>query len=60
MRFPTIAAGAVACMATVASAAAATALTYKLVAGEKACFYTETTRDNEKVAFYFSVGSPMR
>ncbi|KAF4120571.1 to endosomal cargo receptor Erp3 [Geosmithia morbida] len=36
---------------------AATALTYNLQAHEKACFYAETKKDNEKVAFYFAVQS---
>ena len=37
---------------------AATALTYNLLAHEKACFYAQTKNDNEKVAFYFAVSSP--
>ena len=35
--------------------ASATALTYKLAANEKACFFTEVERQNAKVAFYFAV-----
>ncbi|KJZ70747.1 hypothetical protein HIM_09880 [Hirsutella minnesotensis 3608] len=57
MRLTTIAAGVIACLAAGASTSQATALTYKLEPGEKACFYTDTTRDNEKVAFYFAVQS---
>ena len=33
----------------------ATALTYKLGANEKACFYTATKNPAEKIAFYFAV-----
>ncbi|GJN75465.1 emp24/gp25L/p24 family protein [Purpureocillium lilacinum] len=54
MRLSTIAAGVIACMVT---DVAATALTYKLTANEKACFYTDTKKDNEKIAFYFAVQS---
>ncbi|POR36735.1 Putative membrane protein C17A5.08 [Tolypocladium paradoxum] len=54
MRLPTIAAGVIACMVT---DVAATALTYKLTANEKACFYTDTKKDNEKISFYFAVQS---
>jgi len=35
--------------------ASATALTYKLGANEKACFYTVTKNKGEKIAFYFAV-----
>lgn len=52
MRFPTLIAGLMAIMAT---NVAATALTYKLSANEKACFYATTKNENEKVAFYFAV-----
>lgn len=52
MRFPTLVAGLMAFMAT---NVAATALTYKLSANEKACFYATTKSENEKVAFYFAV-----
>ncbi len=38
--------------------ASATALTYKLQAHEKACFYTGTKTRGEKVAFYFAVRIP--
>ncbi len=33
----------------------ATALTYKLTANEKACFYAGTKNKAEKIAFYFAV-----
>ncbi len=45
-------------LACLASQAAATALTYKLLANEKACFYTSTNNKGEKVAFYFAVSLP--
>lgn len=35
----------------------ATALTYKLQANERSCFFTETKAKGEKVAFYFAVQS---
>ncbi|KAL7925524.1 emp24/gp25L/p24 family/GOLD domain-containing protein [Trichoderma austrokoningii] len=54
MRFPTLIAGLMAFMAT---NVAATALTYKLVANEKACFFATTKNQDEKVAFYFAVQS---
>lgn len=38
-----------------AAGALATSLTYRLDAHEKACFYADTQRDKEKVAFYFAV-----
>ncbi|TPX10916.1 uncharacterized protein E0L32_008122 [Thyridium curvatum] len=44
-------------VALFASQVAATALTYKLVANEKACFYTKTQHKGEKIAFYFAVQS---
>jgi hypothetical protein len=37
------------------SLASATALTYKLAANEKACFFTDVQTQNAKVAFYFAV-----
>ena len=52
MRVPAFAFGLLACLI---SQVAATALTYKLGAHEKACFYTVTQKDDEKVAFYFAV-----
>ena len=38
------------------SSVTATALTYKLDANEKACFYSYVEQANTKVAFYFAVG----
>lgn len=52
MRLPTLFAGLIACLVTNVTA---TALTYKLAAHEKACFYAETKKEAEKVAFYFAV-----
>ncbi|KAK5993583.1 putative membrane protein C17A5.08 [Cladobotryum mycophilum] len=54
MRLPTLVAGLVACMVT---NVAATALTYRLTAHEKACFYANTKNENERIAFYFAVQS---
>lgn len=42
-------------LALTISNVSATALTYKLAANEKACFYTTTTKQDVKVAFYFAV-----
>ncbi|KAI9892248.1 MAG: hypothetical protein M1814_001707 [Vezdaea aestivalis] len=36
---------------------AGTALTYRLQASEKQCFYADTKHDNAKIAFYFAVQS---
>ncbi|KAJ5280322.1 hypothetical protein N7478_005694 [Penicillium angulare] len=44
-------------LASLASTVSATALTYRLEANEKACFYTEVDQTNAKVAFYFAVQS---
>lgn len=44
-------------LASLASTVSATALTYRLEANEKACFYTEVEQANAKVAFYFAVSS---
>lgn len=44
-------------LASLASSVSATALTYRLEANEKACFYTEVEQANAKVAFYFAVSS---
>lgn len=52
MRLPALSLGLLACFA---SQVAATALTYKLGAHEKACFYATTEKDVEKIAFYFAV-----
>ena len=38
-----------------AGQASATALTYKLVANEKACFYANNQDKGQKIAFYFAV-----
>ncbi|KAI5461429.1 emp24/gp25L/p24 family/GOLD-domain-containing protein [Mariannaea sp. PMI_226] len=54
MRLTTLFAGLVACLVTDVTA---TALTYKLSAHEKACFYTSTKKEGEKIAFYFAVQS---
>ena len=56
MRLPLLIAGLFACLVT---DVAATALTYKLAAHEKACFHATTKKDGEKVAFYFAVSSPL-
>jgi len=37
------------------SSISATALTYKLVANEKACFFTNVNQQGAKIAFYFAV-----
>ncbi|TDZ17780.1 putative membrane protein [Colletotrichum orbiculare MAFF 240422] len=54
MRLTAVACGLLACFV---SQVAATALTYKIHANEKACFYAKTQKENEKVAFYFAVQS---
>lgn len=56
MRLPMLFVGLIACFIT---NVAATALTYKLVAHERGCFYAETKRENEKIAFYFAVRDSM-
>lgn len=56
MQLPTITWGLLACLVAQVSA---TALTYKLQAHEKACFYTATKNKGEKIAFYFAVGFPI-
>jgi hypothetical protein len=38
-----------------ASSVAATALTFKLAANEKACFFTDVQQKSAKIAFYFAV-----
>ena len=45
-------------LACLVSDAAATALTFKLPANEKACFYAVTKNEAEKIAFYFAVRLP--
>lgn len=52
MRFASLVIG---LLATVVSSVTATALTYKLEANEKACFFTYVEQRNAKVAFYFAV-----
>lgn len=47
-------------LATAVSSVSATALTYKLGANEKACFYTQVDQQNAKVAFYFAVSAAYR
>lgn len=55
MQLPALAWCLLACIATQVSA---TALTYKLTANEKACFYAATQKKEQKIAFYFAVPSP--
>lgn len=47
-------------LASLVSSVTATALTYRLEANEKACFYTNVGQANAKVAFYFAVSSSIR
>lgn len=42
-------------LASLVSSVTATALTYRLEANEKACFFTNVDQSNAKVAFYFAV-----
>lgn len=42
-------------VATLIPSVTATALTYKLEAHEKACFYADVPQADVKVAFYFAV-----
>lgn len=44
-------------LASLVSSVSATALTYRLEANEKACFYTNVEQANAKVAFYFAVST---
>jgi hypothetical protein len=44
-------------LASLVSSVSATALTYRLEANEKACFYTNVEQTNAKVAFYFAVST---
>jgi hypothetical protein len=46
-------------LVTTFSLASATALTYKVAAHEKACFFTDATSKNSKIAFYFAVCLPV-
>ncbi|KAH8805930.1 emp24/gp25L/p24 family/GOLD-domain-containing protein [Xylogone sp. PMI_703] len=52
MKFPLVSCGLLASLAPIVSA---TALTYKLAANEKACFFTNVEQQGAKVAFYFAV-----
>jgi hypothetical protein len=52
MRLSTLSCSLLACLTPLVSA---TALTYKLAAHEKACFYTYVEEKGAKVAFYFAV-----
>jgi hypothetical protein len=45
----------IALIAPLASLVSSTALTYKLAAHEKACFFTDVSLKSAKVAFYFAV-----
>jgi hypothetical protein len=54
MQFSTVLIG---LLATLVSTVTATALTYRLEANEKACFYNYVDQRNAKVAFYFAVCS---
>jgi hypothetical protein len=42
-------------LASLVSSVTATALTYRLEANEKACFFTNVDQSNAKLAFYFAV-----
>jgi ubiquitin carboxyl-terminal hydrolase 7 len=42
-------------LALAVSSVHGTALTYKVGANEKACFFTDVQRQGAKVAFYFAV-----
>ncbi|KPI41891.1 uncharacterized protein AB675_5550 [Cyphellophora attinorum] len=54
MRFLTSTVAGLSCITSLVSA---TALTYKLAANEKACFFEDIDKLNSKVAFYFAVQS---
>lgn len=54
MQLPLISCG---ILAFLSAHVSATALTYKLQANERSCFFTETKAKGEKVAFYFAVQS---
>ena len=45
-------------LAYLTSLTSATALTYKLQANEKSCFYTMVEQKGAKIAFYFAVRHP--
>lgn len=42
-------------LAALSSAVSGTALTYKLSANEKACFFSQVDQVGAKIAFYFAV-----
>jgi len=46
-------------LAYASSLVSATALTYKLAANEKTCFFADVANKNAKVAFYFAVMPPL-
>lgn len=52
MHFATLVIG---LLASLVSTVTATALTYRLEANEKACFYNHIEEANTKMAFYFAV-----
>jgi hypothetical protein len=52
MKFPLLTCGLLASLSSIASG---TALTYKLAAHEKACFFANVEQKAAKVAFYFAV-----
>lgn len=52
MKFGLLTCGIIASLSSVAST---TALTYKLLANEKACFFTSVEQKGAKIAFYFAV-----
>ncbi|RMJ24823.1 Endosomal cargo receptor Erp3 [Aspergillus sp. HF37] len=54
MRLQSLVIGLLACLV---SSVSATALTYKVEASERACFFTNVDQVNSKVAFYFAVQS---
>lgn len=53
MKFSLLSCSLLACLSPLVSA---TALTYKLAANEKACFFTNVENKGAKLAFYFAVG----
>jgi len=55
MKFSILASGLLACLSPLVSA---TALTYKLGANEKACFFSNIENKGSKIAFYFAVRLP--
>lgn len=47
-------------LSLIVSTVSATALTYKVAAHEKACFFASTEKVDTKIAFYFAVRSVSR